>query len=72
MENKVIDNVHISQIKVGDTIMVNGEMKTVSGNNLKKGGFCGTTIFGDSYNSGRKLVGRVRFAVPTNKGVVLR
>lgn len=67
MENT--ESVHISQISVGDTIEHNGEVKTVSGNNLKKGGFCGTTVFGDSYNMGTKLVKRVRFAVPTNKGV---
>jgi len=72
MENTITDNVHISEIVHGDTIEHGGELKTVSNKWIKVGGFCGTTIFGDSYNSGRKLVKRVRFVVPTNKGNVIR
>ncbi len=48
--------VHISQIKVGDIIIHNGEEKTVSGNNLKRCRFMGTTLFGDSYKLGYQLV----------------
>lgn len=51
--------VHISQIQVGDTILHNGEQKTVSGNNLKLCRFMGTTLFGDSYNLGYKLVTKI-------------
>lgn len=51
--------VHISSIVAGDTIMHNGEMKTVSGNNIKFDSFMGTTLFGDSYSLGYKKVTKV-------------
>lgn len=72
MNNTITEDVHISQITHGDTIEHNGKVTTISRNNIKRGGFCGTTIFGDSYNMGTKLVKRVKFVVPTNKGIVLR
>ena len=56
-----IQEVHISTIRGGDTVMHNGEMKTVSFNNIKRGGFMGTSIFGDSYMSGHKLVKKIIF-----------
>lgn len=40
--------VHISRIRAGDTIIHNGELRTVCDSNIKSG-FCGITIFGDSY-----------------------
>ena len=52
-------NIHISQIRVGDTILHNGEIKTVSGSNIKKCSFMGISLFGDSYNLGYKLVTRI-------------
>lgn len=61
--------VHISTIKAGDTVMHNGQMKTVSGNNIKRCALFGTSIFGDSYKSGHKQVTKVTFVVPTNNGV---
>lgn len=69
MDNKIIESVHISQISAGDTIEFNGKDTTVGGKDIKTGGFCGTSIFGDSYNGGSKLVKRITFVVPTNKGV---
>jgi len=71
-DNKKIEEVHISLIQSGDTVEHEGEMVTVSGNNIGSCSFMGKSIFGDSYRSGRKLVKRIRFAVPTNKGIVLR
>jgi hypothetical protein len=53
--------VHISQIRNGDTILHNGEVKTVSGNNIKSSKFMGKTLFGDSYNLGHKLVTKINF-----------
>lgn len=48
--------VHISTIKHGDTILhVDGKISTVGRNNIRRG-FCGITIFGDSYNLGTKPV----------------
>ena len=48
--------VHISLIRAGDAILHNGELVTVSSNNIKHCPFMGTTIFGDSYNLGYKPV----------------
>ena len=57
--NYETEEIHIDRLRVGDTIIHNGEVMTVSGNYLKRNGFMGTTVFGDSYNSGRKLVTRI-------------
>lgn len=43
------EKIHISQIKSGDTIIHEGFMRTVSGNNIKRCLFMGKTIFGDNY-----------------------
>ena len=48
--------VHISTIKAGDTIIHNGKESTVCKKDIKIGGFMGKSIFGDSYQSGYKLV----------------
>lgn len=47
---------HIDDIKVGDVVEVDGIQRTVSPDKLKKGGFCGTTLWGDSYRAGTILV----------------
>lgn len=54
-----VEKVHISRISPGDTVIHNGEVKTVCRNNIKIGGFMGTSLWGDSYHSGYKLVERV-------------
>jgi hypothetical protein len=61
MENYIIKNTHISDIKAGDTIRHNGEMRTVSGTDIKGDAFIGKTLFGDSYNLGVKQVEMVVF-----------
>lgn len=53
------EQVHISKIRVGDTILRDGVMTTISGNNIKTCPFMGTTLFGDSYNLGYKLITRI-------------
>ena len=53
------EEVHISQVRQGDTIFHNGESKTVGENSLKHDSFWGYTLFGDSYLLGRKPV--IRF-----------
>lgn len=50
---------HISTIVAGDTIIHNGEMKTVTSTNIKFDSFMGKTLFGDSYNLGYKKVIKV-------------
>ena len=59
MDNAKTEQVHISKISAGDTIVHNGKLTTVCGNNIKRGGFCGDTLFGDSYRLGTQLVKKV-------------
>ena len=49
---------HISRIRVGDTILHNNIDMTVSSDNIKRG-FCGITVFGDSYRLGTIPVLRI-------------
>ncbi len=73
MDNMIIQEVHISQITAGDAIMCgDGHVRTICSKDIHRGGFCGYTIFGYSYRSGTIPVKRVKFAVPTNNGIVLR
>ena len=64
MKNITIKNVHISQISSGDTIEHEGQLRTVTSTNIKNCSFMGVSLFGDSYNSGRKPVKKVSFIVP--------
>ena len=48
-------------IRQGDTVIHNGVEKTVSGTDIKRDSFMGTSIFGDSYKLGHKLVSVVIF-----------
>lgn len=50
--------VHISEIKHGDTVIHEDKLTTVSNSNIKEG-FCGITLFGDSYNMGTKRIEKV-------------
>lgn len=59
---------HISQIRVGDVVEIDGILKTVGKNNLKHGGFCGTTLWGDSYRSGTVLVPKAVIHTPGYQG----
>lgn len=53
MENPIIVEVHISQIRAGDTILhLDGEIRTVCRNNITWDSFMGTRLFGDNYRSG--------------------
>ena len=49
------EEVHVSDIKVGDRIEHQGKLMTVCRKDIKKG-FMGLTIFGDSYRLGRQHV----------------
>jgi len=53
METK---QVHISEIKVGDIVVHNGEVKTITPEYLKYDSFLGHRIFGDSYCCGYRPV----------------
>lgn len=70
MQNAKINPVHISQISAGDTIEHYGKLTTVSGNNIKRDNFLGTTLFGDSYNLGTKPVNKVVAWIGENGNIV--
>lgn len=48
-------------IVVGDAIVFNGKIVTVSKKDINKDTFMGTCIFGDSYKLGNKKVEKVIF-----------
>lgn len=54
-----ISLVNIDEIIAGDTVMHNDKMMTVSNSDIKQSSFMGTSLFGDSYNHGHKLVKKV-------------
>ena len=51
--------VHIAELKPGDTVIHNGEIKTVCKSDLKYDTFMGHTLFGDSYQLGDIKVQKV-------------
>ena len=61
MNNYKTTPTHIDHIRPGDTVIHEGELMTVSAANIKKGGFMGATLFGDSYRLGTKPVELVIF-----------
>ena len=59
IEDYKTKDVHISTIKHGDTILhVDGCIRTVGNNNIKRG-FCGITLFGNSYIGNTRLVTKI-------------
>ena len=59
-----IKMVHKSEIKVGDTVIHNGEVRTVGKETLGSDEFMGLLLWGDSYRLGNqnvKLVTEVKF-----------
>lgn len=66
--NYTIQNVHISTITAGDTILSkDGFMRTITKSNLGGDSFIGRTINGDSYKSGNELVKKVVFNLAVTK-----
>lgn len=58
--NVSIQEVHVSQISGGNTILCpDGMVRTVGGKDIRTSSFMGVFIFGDNYNSGRKPVLKV-------------
>jgi len=48
--------VHKSEIKIGDTVIHNGELRTVGEESISRDEFMGLLLFGDSYRLGCKMV----------------
>ena len=48
--------VHKSEIKIGDTVIHNGELRTVDKQSISRDEFMGLLLFGDSYHMGCKMV----------------
>jgi len=69
MENIKRIETKITDIKIGDTVMINNVLKTVGKNNIKHCDFMGVSLFGDASN---KIVTKILFIVPTNNGIKLR
>ena len=57
----IVEPVHKDEITAGDTILLDGKLKTVSRNNIRRGGFYGTIIHGESFKLGLEPVKRVHF-----------
>lgn len=56
------EQVPISALKVGDTVLVDGVLKTVNASAFGRDDLLGLTLWGDSHRSGRKLITKVTFA----------
>lgn len=56
-----IEEVHISKIKVGDTVIHHGQQRTVCRRAFGHDPFLGVLLWGDSYNTGNLKVKRVTF-----------
>lgn len=53
------EEVHISEITVGDTVIEDGEAMTVGKESFNRCPFMGLSLFGDTYLLGRRLVTRL-------------
>lgn len=64
-EKPDIINRHIELIQAGDTILcTDGVARTICGKDIRREGFMGTTLRGDSYCLGGKPVQLIRMGAP--------
>ena len=61
---KTMIEIHISSIRSGDTVLFDGEERTVCSKDIKWDGFMGYSLLGDSYRLGHKLVTKVVYQKP--------
>lgn len=61
MQNYIVTDKHINEIKIGDSVLHNGTIKTVGRQNIKQCSFMGRTLWGDSYHIGYKPVKTIKF-----------
>lgn len=55
------EEVSVGRIKAGDTVLIDGTLRTVCQKDLGRGDLLGPTLWGDSYRSGLDKVTRVTF-----------
>jgi hypothetical protein len=55
----MIKLINICHLMVGDTIIHNDKLMTVSNSDINRDEFMGITVFGDSYNLGYKPIKKV-------------
>lgn len=48
--------VHKSEVKIGDTVIHRGYIRTVNANTFSKDEFMGLLLWGDSYRLGQEMV----------------
>lgn len=48
--------IQLDQVRIGDTVLHDGKLKTISRSNIKHDPFMGIIIFGDSYHIKRKVI----------------
>jgi hypothetical protein len=63
--NARVTECHIDDVKVGDTVLHHGEIKTVCSHNIKTGAGVGKRLWGDSYTGGLTKVKRITFHLET-------
>ena len=65
MPSQATRKAHIDTVRVGDVVRcTDGVDRTVGPQNLKRGGFMGTTLWGDSYKCGTTAVELVETPTP--------
>jgi len=69
MKNLVRTTINILDLQQGMTVDYNGQLITVSKNDITKNDLFGYSFIGDS---SKKTITRVQFAVPTAFGISLR
>lgn len=61
--------VHIGTIQAGDRVEVDGEIRTVRRQDIRRSAFLGVFLFGDDYRSGGDLVRLVVDTHDTQRGL---
>lgn len=62
-----VEEIHISQVRPGDTVEHLGHLRTVGQKDIRKDNFFGTQLFGDSYKLGRDKVRRVTLGLSSRE-----
>ena len=55
------ETVHMSTLRRGDTVMIGGEMRTLSRSNLRRCPFMGVSVYGDCRGSQGRMIDVVLF-----------